>query len=557
MKRKIASAFLLSVLAIIFTIALTFASIEFPKLTDDLIHDSIDFVNVYTGGGEYQELKTDYFISHYHIRTIGYISLGVIALMIILGFITERTGWSSLGAFAVFLPVFGHFAATMFFLGGLGFLRIIWLPGLDLSFDIMKLGDAVFIPYRLIIDLFNLAGINLNDILPYIFTAAGLMIFCIGTLQWFFAYFKKIGLAKKGLYKISRHPQYLGWIIWSYGIIFLPGANMKQSYSISDSLPWLISTLIIIGVAMLEEIKMSRRYGEQYDQYRKSTFFMIPFPKYLCRIISAPFRVFFNKNYPTRKREIISVLGFYFVLLVTLTALLNSAARTTAPGRWEFAETDKRNLTELSKAFIETSNRREKYKISKIMIDKGTAAVPYFIDLIGNPDPVVREFSADALGIIKSNSAISVLLNSLSDKNIKVVYSVLRSLGNYRSEAAVNRLIESLNSGNPQLIPLIAGALVRIGTQSAVNAVIPLAEKDIIDPNTDLILALSKYPNANAERLILRYMTYDDVKIRRAAVIASRNFPSADIKKTLIKMEADEDMEVRIFAAETLERINM
>ena len=90
------------------------------------------------------------------MRTIGYVCLFAIIGLIIIGFVTEKAGLTTLGAFAIFLPVFGHFAATMFFLGGLGFLRLIWLPGLDISFNVMNLGDAVFIPYRIIIDAFNL-----------------------------------------------------------------------------------------------------------------------------------------------------------------------------------------------------------------------------------------------------------------------------------------------------------------------------------------------------------------------------------------------------------------
>ena len=556
MKRNIFISLLLTILAIIFTVALTFASIELPKITDDIIHDRMSFVNVYTGGGEYQELKTEYFISYYNIRTIGYIALAVIIAMIIIGFITEKTGLTTLGAFAIFLPVFGHFAATMFFLGGLGFLRLIWLPGLDISFDLMKLGDAVFIPYRIIIDLFNLIGINLTAVLPYIFIGAGLLIFCLGTLQWFNTYFKKIGLAQTGLYKFSRHPQYLGWIIWSYGILFLPGVNMKQSFSISDSLPWLISTLIIIGVGMLEEIKMSRIYGQQFDEYRKSSYFMMPFPKYICKVISAPFRVFFNKNYPTKKREIISVLGFYFVLTVTLTAILNSAAKITAPGRWEFEEIDNRDLTELSEAFIGNSNRREKYNISKKMIDKGNTAIPYFIEMMNNPDPVVREFSTDALGILRSDSAMYALIEALSDNNFKIVNSALRSLSYYKSEKAVDHIVKLMTDEDSELRSFIAGALVRIGTESAVRAVIPLAEDKIINPSTDLIIALSKHPDERSRKLIMEYLSDENVIIRRAAAIAARNFPSNEIKTMLIKLKNDDDYEVRLFASETLENIN-
>jgi hypothetical protein len=182
MKSRFTTSFLLLILAIIFTIGLTFASIELPSKIDNFIGSNATAVNVYTGGGEFQEIKTQLFIQHYHLRTIGYICLFVIFLLILIGFVTEKTGLTTLGAFAIFLPVFGHFAATMFFLGGLGFLRLIWLPGLDISFNLMKIADAVFIPFRIIIDLFSLVGININDAFPYILIFIGLLIFCFATL---------------------------------------------------------------------------------------------------------------------------------------------------------------------------------------------------------------------------------------------------------------------------------------------------------------------------------------------------------------------------------------
>ena len=107
MNKKNLYAFLLTLLAIVFTLGLTFASIEFPKIADEYLHQNMEFVNVYTGGGDIQELKTELFISHFHLRTIGYISLFIIVALIIVGFVTEKTGLTSLGAFAIFLPVFG------------------------------------------------------------------------------------------------------------------------------------------------------------------------------------------------------------------------------------------------------------------------------------------------------------------------------------------------------------------------------------------------------------------------------------------------------------------
>jgi len=34
---------------------------------------------------------------------------------------------------------------------------------------------------------------------------------------------------------------------------------------------WLISTLIVIGVALLEGLEMTKKYGEVYEEYREKT----------------------------------------------------------------------------------------------------------------------------------------------------------------------------------------------------------------------------------------------------------------------------------------------
>ena len=56
----------------------------------------------------------------------------------------------------------------MFFLGGLAFLRFLWLPFLDISFNIMRLGDIVLLPYKWILDLTSLTGLSLWKELPFV-----------------------------------------------------------------------------------------------------------------------------------------------------------------------------------------------------------------------------------------------------------------------------------------------------------------------------------------------------------------------------------------------------
>ena len=146
-KFKQLEPFFLLLLALIFTAGLMFASVELPKTADRLLGQKVGALDVATGQDEISAYKTEIFLSHYHIRLGGYICLGLILILIVAGFVLEKQGLASAGAIILFLPVFGHFAATMFFLGGLAFLRFLWLPFLDISFDIMRLGDIVLLPY--------------------------------------------------------------------------------------------------------------------------------------------------------------------------------------------------------------------------------------------------------------------------------------------------------------------------------------------------------------------------------------------------------------------------
>ena len=324
MKIKEKTGIILAILAVIFTISLTFVSVELPRLADSVLSKNIHSVDVATGSGEQSEYKTELYLKNYNLRWIGYGAFVLIIILIVAGFISNRSRLSAAGAIFLFLPVFGHFALTMFFLGGLAFIRILWLPILDISFAAMRLADIVSLPYQILLTIPSWFGVYADKYLPYAITALGLLIFVWGVLAWFYARIANKWVADFWIYRISRHPQYLGWIIWSYGIMFLPGCNMKVSYGISNSLPWLLSTMIIIGVAMLEEIKMKHLQGEEYERFHQKTPFLFPLPRFISNLISLPLRLIFKKRDVERKREIAGVLGFYTVFIILVSLLFGS-----------------------------------------------------------------------------------------------------------------------------------------------------------------------------------------------------------------------------------------
>jgi hypothetical protein len=282
----------LVVLAVAFALGLTFTSIELPRLAHDALSAHQQAPGFDSRGGDLNVAKTEAWMAHHHLRLIGYASLALVVALIVVGFATRRTGLASLGAADLFLPVFAQFALEMFFLAGLGMLRLLWLPALDVSYGILGLADVVRWPYDLALSAGALLGLRPGGWLPQALMGLGLLLFTLGTLAWFRTRLGGRGTAELWVYRLSRHPQYLGWIVWSYGLIFyverLP--QPKVTWGLASSLPWLISTLVIVGVALAGELRMARERGEEYRAYARRTPFLLRLPRWLSRAVSAPMR---------------------------------------------------------------------------------------------------------------------------------------------------------------------------------------------------------------------------------------------------------------------------
>ncbi|MHA2247087.1 MAG: methyltransferase family protein [Candidatus Hodarchaeales archaeon] len=91
-----------------------------------------------------------------------------------------------------------------------------------------------------------------------------------------------------GIYRYSRHPQYLGFLIWSYGILVYA---FSFSYSIKPRLPtffWLLNVLVYSTVALFEENKLIRTQNTEYSEWRDKTLFMLPLPNFVSTLLIKP-----------------------------------------------------------------------------------------------------------------------------------------------------------------------------------------------------------------------------------------------------------------------------
>jgi len=310
------------ILSILFTIALLYATLEVPVIVHRYL---LEF---------FPDYWWEFLKRIEALRPFGYISFIATLVLILAGFIIRQMKISILGSIALYLPTFGYFAFAMFFLAGIGVLRLLWLPLLDLCPTILRLGDVIYLPCFLLalpllliawtfrLPLTDLRGLNIPPSL--IIMALGLIIFLLGVFTWLYGRFRRIRIIDFWIYRYSRHPQYFGFLLWSYGLTILASTIGAQrgGYVPPPSLPWLISTLIIVGVALHEENVMARMYGDEYVRYRNCTPFMLPLPKQISNLVTLPMKKLLGKSRPENGREIASTILLYSIILILLSTPL-------------------------------------------------------------------------------------------------------------------------------------------------------------------------------------------------------------------------------------------
>ena len=557
MKRNFLSNAGLLLLAIVFSTGLIFAFIELPRLLDASLQSRFGFPQFDHGLGDVNAFKTELFIQGLHLRWIGYGSLILILGLIAVGYLTRKSGWALAGAVGLFIPVFGQFAFSMFFLAGLGFLRVGWLPFLEISFDLLDLGKVIYVPYWILMWFFGLFKWDAHDFFSWFFMALGAFLFTWGVLLWFRARYSGDKVASSWIYRISRHPQYLGWILWSYGfILFSPhDRSMKMSWYVPSSLPWLLMTMIIVGICLLEEINMMKLTGGTYASYRESSPFLFPLPKWLNRILTWPGRLITGGGYPVRRRQVLGIVVLYTVMLMGLSLIwMDLGVRDSKAGT---AEEARRELTEIMAKLDEAGdNRREAYALVEQIPDQGEAGINALLTLAEHPNPHIREFAIMFLGQLEVREAERVIVASMYDSIKRVRSSAIVAAGDIKSSLASDSLMVMLT--HPALDNntfLICGALGSIGRAEAM----PVLEEALqdgawytqiaaldaimkIDPETGLSCAIAELQD-------------EQVQVRRNAVmvcIQSGNTSTIDPLRSVLD---DEDFEVRFYAKQGIRHL--
>ena len=314
---------ILIILAISFTFCLFYLTLEIPTLLNILLiplFPGVDFISP-----DWNDL--------YNVaRIVGSLCFSGIIILIVLGFVLKKEKLSSLGNIILYFPIFGHFFMAMFVFLGIQWIQVILIPLGDIH-DFFNLDNvsitSVFELPSILVNQFTSNWSEFNAVLSsisYIFMIIGLFLFSIGILNWLQGTIKKLDVFTFSLYKYSRHPQYLGYLFWSYGIYLNTLANniiVRGAFYFDYSFLWFITLLITIGICLYEEVRLTEKYGDKYLQYRSRTSFLIPLPQILRKLFMKPLRFVFKKDYPEKKREILMIVAFYGIFIIIISLIIN------------------------------------------------------------------------------------------------------------------------------------------------------------------------------------------------------------------------------------------
>jgi protein-S-isoprenylcysteine O-methyltransferase Ste14 len=92
-------------------------------------------------------------------------------------------------------------------------------------------------------------------------------------LGWMQIHRAKGRLVTDGLYKFVRHPQYLGILLLTSGLLVL-------WVTIPTAVMWPILVYLFVRLARREEKEMEKKFGEAYLEYKRGVPMFFPFLRF-------------------------------------------------------------------------------------------------------------------------------------------------------------------------------------------------------------------------------------------------------------------------------------
>jgi protein-S-isoprenylcysteine O-methyltransferase Ste14 len=104
----------------------------------------------------------------------------------------------------------------------------------------------------------------------------GVVVLFIAAAQLLWNRHKGLGLINTGAYAVVRHPQFTGIIITTIGLTVMVMTNVGYGSPIQFAGLWLIQVLGYVAIAKYEDWRLSKKFGETYQQYKEKVPFLFP-----------------------------------------------------------------------------------------------------------------------------------------------------------------------------------------------------------------------------------------------------------------------------------------
>jgi len=201
-----------------------------------------------------------------------------------------------------YFPVLFNTLIPMFilFFSVIGVFYTPWLMLMELDFANRIVNGIIYLPdenIRLIV-----------DILGYVFIAVGLLFYSLSLYQLLPHTGRRRELLTKGLYGVTRHPQYFGILLWTFGFAAL-------GWRLINYLMWLTLCCSYLLLAEYEEVELEKTFGQDYLQYKSRVPFIIPYLKLKTKCCS--------KITSDRRLRILAYTSVYILSLIICYHVLN------------------------------------------------------------------------------------------------------------------------------------------------------------------------------------------------------------------------------------------
>lgn len=180
-----------------------------------------------------------------------------------------------------------------------------YAPALNFFNDISILSwlNSFFLPHA--VRQTSSALINAHEIIGAILAISGFAAFCVGACQVYYHKLAKKGIVTGGIYNFVRHPQYISFMICSFGLLIL-----WPRYIVAIMFVTMIFAYYFL--AKVEERECSVKFGQSYIDYLSKTNMFLPFNIKPISKLHLP---------KTKGKKVIAIISTYIATLLIVLGL--------------------------------------------------------------------------------------------------------------------------------------------------------------------------------------------------------------------------------------------